>query len=89
MDFRVEGTGISQHVSGFFNNTPEFDPLTGNHHWAIFANWKCADPQGVMMGKGGMHLDRENLESISPPMCLFCEKVWTPQLALHKCEGVE
>lgn len=75
-----------QRIAEPIHNLPDYDPRSGKHYWIVTAVWECKHPEEVMAGKDQL-LDRENLKVLSPPICLFCENLWTPQLAKRRCRG--
>lgn len=86
MDFITRPTGFVKQVDNLKEKDfPEFDPRTGDHFWVHMGMW-IAHPERLLRGEQAL-LDHENLLSVSPPMCFFCQKLHTPLLAKHRCKG--
>ena len=79
-------TDDEQHIQGHEPRIPDYDPRSGAHLWTVALLFRIvpmqwADPTATP------RLDRENLLTITPPGCYYCERVWSKWLADRRCPG--
>lgn len=89
MEGEFRGTGFVQEVPGHIDRVPEYDRRSGDHLWTVTCMYGV-DPTMFIAGGGGdgpALLDMENLLITAGPGCFYCEKTYTPQLALRRCTG--
>ena len=54
----------------------------GVHCWHVVGAWTIADPEAERVD-----LDVENLVSVTPPVCMWCERMYSRELAAEPCPG--
>jgi hypothetical protein len=85
----IEGTGVKIKVD--VGKIHAADPGTpGAHSWRVFSSYAISDENAAAAARNpnaSIHLDMENLVSITGPVCFQCQVLWTPQLAVSVCEG--
>lgn len=80
-------TGFVQEVPGHVDRVPEFDPRSGEHLWTMTMAYQV-DPAKMMSGADGPVLfDKENLLVTAGPGCYYCERPYSPRLAMRRCKG--
>lgn len=75
-------TGSTRIVPAGLNKVPAYDPRSGDHLWTIVTMYRWGGPHVERPT-----LDTENLLTVTPPGCYFCEQVYTERLATRRCPG--
>lgn len=81
----VRSTGVRVRVDGdrlAGMHIPE--PVPGQHSWGIYAMWRVT-PATYLAGE--FELDTENLVTVSPLACLWCELGYSPAVDAAPCAG--
>jgi hypothetical protein len=80
-DIEVTATGV-RIESGGIPRTRFPRLVSGQHCWHVIGAWRVADPEATQQ-----ILDVENLINVTPPMCLWCERPYSRELAAEPCPG--
>lgn len=59
--------------------------VSGEHLWMIIGSWSV-DPR-KWASNDVVLMDAENMLSISPPGCYWCEQVFEPRMFHRRCPG--
>ncbi len=65
---------------------PPFDDRTRAHFWMVLTGYRVVpemwdDPTATPI------LDSENLVTVSPPFCYYCEEPYSTRLGHRRCTG--
>jgi hypothetical protein len=83
-DFKVSttSTGFVEQIDNFVDKIPEYNPVSGDHFWAIASvyRWK-------VNGTGKTLMDHESLVQVTGPFCYYCAQLYSTQWAVRRCKG--
>lgn len=63
---------------------PPYDRKVRRHYWIVPVVFQIVDPHRL---NGPVYLDQENLVLISGMGCYYCEREFSPRVAVTQCPG--